>query len=49
MLVIDVPMYLSDDCLHELIGLWLSKGLVKIHNIPHHFGVEGYWMTHTIL
>jgi len=37
---IHVSVYFLDDSMNEFLSLWLSKHLLKIHDITYHLDVE---------
>jgi len=46
---IDVTVDLFDDGLDELTRVRLAKGLMKVHDVAHHFGEKGDGATHAFL
>ncbi len=40
-ITVNVTVDLLDDGLDKLARVRLTKGLVKVHNVAHHFGKEG--------
>ncbi len=49
MVVVDVTVNFLDDSFHEFPGIWLTKQLVQVHNVSHHFCEKCNGMMHAIL
>ena len=46
---IHVSFDFLDNSMNKFLRIWLSKRLLKIHDITHHLGVEGKRVSHALL
>jgi hypothetical protein len=49
MLVVNMAIDFSDGSLDKERSIWLTKGLIEVHNVPHHLSVECNRVAHVIL
>lgn len=49
MVTIDVTVDLLDDGLDELVRVRLAKGLMKVHDVAHHFSEKSDGSAHAFL
>ena len=48
-IVINVAVDFLDHSLDEILRIWLLQGLLEIHNVSHHFGMERNGISHAFL
>jgi hypothetical protein len=48
-LVFHVAIYFLNYGIHEFLRIWLSEGLIEIHDVSHHLGMEPDRVPHALL
>ena len=49
MLVFHVTIYFLNYGIHEFLRIWLSEGLIEIHDVSNHLGMERNRVPHALL